>query len=47
MTKMRPSPSVEMPGQNMSWRVFVIVRCVTLPSAGSKIAVPVLPVLPP
>src|ERR1044072_8470050 len=43
VTITRPSGSTEMPGQNMSWPVSVIVRCVTTPVAGSYVAVTVRP----
>src|ERR671920_1845996 len=43
VTRIRPSDSAEMPGQNMSWPVSVMVRWVTTPVAGSYVAVTVRP----
>src|SRR3954470_6676788 len=43
VTRIRPSGSAEMPGQNMSWAVSVTVRWVTTPVAGSYVAVTVRP----
>jgi len=39
LTRIRPSASVVMPGQNMSWPVLDTSRSVEVDVAGSKVAV--------
>jgi hypothetical protein len=46
VTRMSPVASIEMPGQNMSWLVFVTVIALTVSVAGSNVAVSVCATLP-
>jgi hypothetical protein len=39
VTTMSPLPSIEMPGQNMSWFVLVTVAALTWPVFGFSVAV--------
>nr|WP_233441901.1 hypothetical protein [Lentzea atacamensis] len=39
VTRMRPSASIDVPGQNMSWPVFATRRPLTCPVVRSMIAV--------